>query len=167
MRLPILVSTLIAKERDVAIVVEPHDPGAQIAVARRGEWTCLREIVDFPDPQVQHPVYRRHEGNPSSVRADPDRRPVGAREEELARYQGRPVGGGLRFANRAMAQKHSGARRSREQELATGEILAIHRRGLPWARVAVNGSPFPPIPPRTAWPNVINRGPLSSLLRHP
>ena len=50
MGLPVLVSTLISKERHVAIVVEPHDPGAQVAVGHPGERTRLREIVDLADP---------------------------------------------------------------------------------------------------------------------
>jgi hypothetical protein len=54
---------------------------------------------------------------------------VGAGEQEPAWYQ-RRGGGGLDLGDCAASQKHARASRGSEQELATRQALAIHRRGL-------------------------------------
>src|SRR5262252_1666017 len=64
---PVLVASLLAEEYDVPIVMHPYDQ-AEIAVGHRGHGTRIVDLVDGGDPQIEHAIYGREEGNPRAIR---------------------------------------------------------------------------------------------------
>ncbi len=70
MGLPILVAALLAKEHDMAVVVEPLHPRPQAAVGHPRQGPRVANIVERGHPEIQHAVQRSEVSDTTPVRAD-------------------------------------------------------------------------------------------------
>ena len=148
MGLPVLVAALLAEEHDITVIGQPYEPGAEGTVGHPRERPRLLDVRDRPDPQVQHAIDRRQEGDAPAVRTDADHRPVGVGEQEAAGNQWHGDGGSPcrrlpprrpRPQGRGTAEQPRGAYGGGKKKLATIERLVMHRYG-PSARSSASGS---------------------------
>lgn len=84
MRLPVLVTLVLAEEHHVAIVVQPNKRGTEIAIGGPRERSRRIGIVDRPHPKVQHAVDWRKKGDTPSVRTDANKEFARVAKQKLA-----------------------------------------------------------------------------------
>src|SRR5262245_9570629 len=92
MGLPVLIAPLLTEVHHVTIVMQPYQPGAEIAVGDLRERPCGIDIVDRADPKIEHAIDRREKGDAPSIRADAYDQSAGCADH---RWQGKGIGGRL------------------------------------------------------------------------
>jgi hypothetical protein len=71
----------------MSVVVHPDDRGADIAVGHRGYRARIVDPIERRNPEIEHAVDGRAEGNPRAVRADPHDASFGICENQASAKQ--------------------------------------------------------------------------------
>ncbi len=86
---PIFVAGRLAEEHDMPVVVHPDDPRADIAVGHRCYGARIVNPVDRRNPEIEHAVNARAEGNPRTVPTNPHDASFGISENQATAKQAR------------------------------------------------------------------------------